>query len=321
MACPCPLGIDSINTLTARAAIREGLSHPCDAVRAQAARSCGIRRDKLALPALAKLLTDADPTVRREAAIALGRIGDKSVAPALYTALGDPDRFVAWSIRKAIRKLDAWDTAAIKAALRNPKQRDDSLALVDESWSLPAIQALDLAFSEEPDPTVRARILANLAGQYRKYPEWTGAWFGTNPLAGAFPSKSVDWDRQGMQAILLGLARGLVDPVATVRRQAIIGLASVGPEVSANFLAALPRETDATNRATLITALGRWGEPRAVPSLGRFVASKDQPLAGPHRRARRPGRHQQSPGVQSSVRAALRSHALRRSWSRVPFRG
>ncbi|HWE35733.1 MAG TPA: HEAT repeat domain-containing protein, partial [Isosphaeraceae bacterium] len=171
-----------------------------------------------------------------------------------------------------------WDTDAIKAALKNPKQRDDALALVDESWSLPAIRALDLAFTEEADPTVRARILANLAGQYRKYPEWTGAWFGTNPLAGSFPSKSVDWDRQGMQAILVGLSRGLVDAVPSVRRQAILGLAGIGPEVAANFLAALPREGDATNRATLITALGRWGEPRAVPLLGQIVASKNQPL-------------------------------------------
>ncbi len=270
--------LDAINTPTARSAIRTALENDAATVRCQAARSCGIRRDKEAVPALAKLVTDRDPTVRREAAIALGRIGDRSAAAALYNALGDSDRFVAWSVRTAIRKLDAWDTEAIKAALKNSKQRDDALALVDESWSLPAIQALDLALSEETDPTVRARILANLAGQYRKYPEWTGAWFGTNPLAGSFPSKAVDWDRQGMQAVLVGLSRGLVDLDASVRRQAIIGLAGVGPEVAANFLAALPRETDPTNRATLIAALGRWGEPRAVPLLGQVVTSKNQPL-------------------------------------------
>ncbi len=275
--------LDAIDSPTARAGIRQCLTLPSDsgrfdAIRCQAVRSCGNRRDSGAAAKLATILTDADPTIRREAAIALGRIGDKSTAPALYSALGDPDRFAAWSVRSAIRKLDAWDTEAIKAALKNPKQRDDALALVDESWSLPAIRALVLAFTDEAEATARARIIANLAGQYRKYPEWSGAWFGTNPLAGSFPGKSVDWDRQGMEAILVGLARGLVDLAPVVRRQAIIGLASVGPEVAANFLAALPREADATNRATMITALGRWGEPRAVPLLGQLVASPNQPL-------------------------------------------
>ena len=270
--------LDAMNTPEARAAIRRALGAGEAAIRCQAARSSGIRLDKPASPALAKLLGDPDPSVRREAAIALGRIGDKSTAPALYAALGDPDRFVAWSVRAAIRRVGAWDAAAIRTALHNPKQRDDALALADESWAMPAIEALILALGDETDPTARARILANLAGQYRKYPEWTGAWFGTNPLAGTFPAKTLDWDGRAMQAILVGLARGLVDPVETVRRQAIVALTGVGPEVAANFLAAIPRETDATNRAAMIVALGRWGEPRALPLFGQIIMGKDQPL-------------------------------------------
>jgi putative heme-binding domain-containing protein len=271
--------LDAINTPSARAAIRESLSHASNAVRLQAIRSVGIRRDSAAAPAVAKLLGDLDPAVRREAAIALGRIGDKSTAPALYDALGTTDRFVAWSVRTALRKVGAWDADAIRAALRDPKRRDNVLALVDESWSPAAIEGLIAAYGEQADPTARARILANLAGQYRRYPEWSGAWFGTNPLAGAFPAKTVDWDKQAMGRILVGLARGLVDPEASVRRQAIVGMASVGPEVATYFLAAAPRETDATNRAALVAWLGRWGEPRAVPLLGQIVAAKDQPLA------------------------------------------
>lgn len=271
--------LDLLNSPTARASIRDALSHPSSAVRFQAVRSVGIRRDKEATKAVAKLLGDPDPAVRREAAVALGRIGDASSAPALYAALGQADRFVAWSVRAAIRKLGAWDASAIHAALRDPKRRDDALALADESWALPAIDALNLAFAEESDPTVRSRMLANLAGQYRKYPEWTGAWFGTNPLAGTFPSKTVDWDPRAMQAVLVGLARGLVDPVASVRRNAIVAMAAVGPEVAANFLAAVPREVDPTNRAAMIAALGRWGEPKALPMLGQIIGAKDQPLA------------------------------------------
>ncbi len=271
--------LDAMNTPEARASIRKALGAGEAAVRLQAVRSSGIRRDKPAAPVLAKLLGDPEPAVRREAAIALGRIGDASIAPALYAALGDPDRFVAWSVRQAIHRVGAWDTAAIRTALRDPRQRDDALALADESWAMPAIEALILGLADEADPTVRARILANLAGQYRKYPEWTGAWFGTNPLAGTFPAKTVDWDGRAMRGILVGLARGLVDPSEAVRRQAIIALATVGPEVAANFLAAIPRETDAINRAAMIAALGRWGEPRVVPLIGQIVGAKDQPLA------------------------------------------
>ena len=272
--------LDAINSPHARASIRDALAHPAAEVRLQAARSSGIRRDAKAAPDLAKLLGDPDPAVRREAAIALGRIGDVSAAPLLYAALGQSDRVVAWSVRAAIRRpVRAWDADALHAALRDPKRRDEALALVDESWTFPAIDALNMAFAGETDPTVRSRIMANLAGQYRKYPEWSGAWFGTNPLAGAFPSKTVDWDRDAMQAILVSLARGLVDPAASVRRSAIVALTTIGPEASANLLAAVPREADATNRAAMIAALGRWGEPRALPMLGQILGAKDQPLA------------------------------------------
>lgn len=271
--------LDAIGTPLARAAIRDRMPSLDARSRAQAARSVGLRRDESATAILAGYLGDADPIVRREAAIALGRIGSGASAPALYAALGDPDRVVAWSVRGAIRRLDRWNAAAIKAALRDPKRRDDALALADESWAPPAIEALLMAYGEESDPLVRSRILANLAGQYRKYPEWSGAWFGTNPLAGAFPAKTVDWDPRSMRTILVGLARGLVDPAEAVRRQAIVGLTSAGPEAAANFLAALPREADATNRAAMIAALGRWGEPRALPIFAQILRSADQPLA------------------------------------------
>ena len=232
--------LDAINSPTARASIREALSHPSNVVRLQAVRSVGIRRDKQASATVAKLLGDLDPAVRREAAIALGRIGDASAAPALHAALGQGDRLVAWSVRQAIRRLGAWDSGSLKAALRDPKRRDDALALVDESWAAPAIDALSAAFAEEPDPAVRSRILANLAGQYRKYPEWDGHWFGTNPLAGAFPAKTVDWDRLAMRAVLVGLAHGLVDPTASVRRTSIAAFSGIGAEAATTFLAAPP---------------------------------------------------------------------------------
>ena len=71
--------------------------------------------------------------------------------------------------------------------------------------------------------------MANLAGLLHKYPDWTGAWFGTNPpLAGAFPRKSTDWDATAMKAVLDGLSLGLTDRDSNVRFQAITGISEAG---------------------------------------------------------------------------------------------
>ena len=63
-------------------------------------------------------------------------------------------------------------------------------ALTDEAWSVAVVDALIAALEQTDDPAIRAGIVANLAGLYRRYPEWSGNWFGTNPLAGEFPSKT-----------------------------------------------------------------------------------------------------------------------------------
>jgi putative heme-binding domain-containing protein len=270
--------LDAIGTPEARSSIRGGLSDPTPDVRLQALRSTGIRRDKPSTRQVVGLLRDPDPSVRREAAIALGRLGESGAAPFLYEALGDRDPFVAWSVRTAIRRLGAWYAQYLSAALLDPKRRDDALALADESWSLPSIQALYMAFKSEKDPAVRARIVANLAGQYRKYPEWSGNWFGTNPLAGEFPAKTVDWDSKVTPLVLGAVGVALKDADLGVRRQAILGLAAMGPAAAAPMLAALGNEADETNRAAMVVALGRTGEASAVPALGKLLAASDQPL-------------------------------------------
>ena len=122
----------------------------------------------------------------------------------VFAALGDPDVFAAWSIRQAIRRLKAWDAEALVAALLDPKRQDDALKLADEAWAVPVVNALTLALERADSAAARRRILETLAGLYRQYPEWSGNWFGTNPLAGQFPSKTKDWDPAGMEGVLLG---------------------------------------------------------------------------------------------------------------------
>ncbi len=271
--------LDDIGSQRARTLIRSVLTDPDPSVRLQAARSVGIHRDRGALAMLAPMLKDADPAARREAAIALGKIGDKSAGPALFASLGDRDPFVAWSVRTAIRRLNAWSTPAMVEALGDPKRHDDALMLADESWSPPAMVALSLAYKAETDPSIRSRLLGNIAGQYRKYPDWSGNWFGTNPLAGEFPAKTVDWDPAAMGLVLDTMAAGLADPDASVRRQAIIGLNAVGPKVTPLFRLSIPKDADETNRSLMVATLGRWGDAESVPLLTKLLNAPDASLA------------------------------------------
>ena len=270
--------LDAIGDPSARRAIRSAMGHADAAVRLQAARSTGIRRDREALLALAMALRDPDASVRREAAIALGRLGDVKAGPPLYAALGDTDIFAAWSIRHSIRALGAWDLDALSAALVDPKRREDALKLADESWSVPAVQALTASLAASEDPSWQVRVVAALAGLYRRYPDWSGQWFGTNPLAGVRPRKTVDWNPEGMNAVLVGLVKGLHDGDPMVRRRAIVGLIDVGRLAVPLLRVELDRESDPINLAAIVQALGSLGDLKALPALSQLLQDPARPI-------------------------------------------
>jgi HEAT repeat protein len=271
--------LDAIGGADARRAISSVLADPSTQVRLQAARSAGIRRDRSVLPDLSRLLRDRDPAVRREAAIALGKLRDPHAAPALYDALGDSDRFAAWSIQRAIRDLDAWDQTVLVAALLDERTTEPALDLTDEAWSIPVVKALTEALSLTGSPAVRGRIVANLAGLYRTYPEWPGTWFGTNPLAGRFPAKTRNWSPEGMAEVLRGLTRGLADRDRLVRAQAIEGLSQAGSDAVPQLRAAMARERDPRNQALLAETLGKLGDEASAPRLAILMADARYPEA------------------------------------------
>ncbi len=221
--------LDAIGGTEARQAIRAALADASASVRLQAARSTGIRADRGAGDALVPLLVDRDPSVRREAAVALGAMGVSRAIVPLLAVLGERDRFAAWSIRTAIRRLGYPDETLLRTALLDPKRRENALNLADESWSVAVVRSLVAALQQTPEPAYRGRIVANLAAQYRRYPAWSGDWWGLDPLAGERPRKTSDWDPTGMSTILQGLRIGLGDQDATVRFQSIVGLGDVGP--------------------------------------------------------------------------------------------
>ena len=179
-----------------------------------------------------------------------------AASPALLAALGDSDRFAAWSIRQALLAVDCDDQKALVDAFLDPRRREPALLLADESWSIPILRALVEAFAKTPEPVVRGRMITCLAGQYRRYPEWSGAWFGPDPLAAGFPKKTEPWTAEGMAVVLRGLSVGIKDADASVRYQAILGLQSVGVPAAGLVREAFRAEPDADNQAALADALG-----------------------------------------------------------------
>jgi putative heme-binding domain-containing protein len=264
--------LDAIGGEGPRRAIGAMLADPSSRLRLQAARSAGIRGDRAVLTAILSLLNDRDPAVRREAAIAAGRINDGAAASPLYAALGDADPFAAWSVRQAIRRLNAWNKHDLVKALLDDRRLESALRLTDEAWAAPVVDALAEALKRTTAVPVKGRIVANIAGLYRRYPDWSGSWFGTNPLAGAFPRKTVDWSSEGMKGVQAGLAVGLADPASAVRFQAIVGLAEVGAPASSLLRAALVKEPDAINQALLTETLATLADPLAGPIFTTIVS-------------------------------------------------
>ena len=189
-------------------------------------------------------------------------------------------RSAGWAIRLETRWPPRfWIRAVGKSAL----------TLADESWSLPVVQALVEALKQTSEPAVRGRIVANLAGQYRKYPEWSGDWWGPDPLAGKFPKKTRDWTPEGMETVLQGLRLGFADRDATVRFQSIVALGEVGPAAAPILSAGLAAEPDPGNQAALVEALGRDERSGDAPVVHRVGVRLDPFRAGSGRGPRCPG--------------------------------
>jgi len=88
------------------AALREQLADRHADVRAEAARALGDRREKAAVPVLARLLaTDRSVRVRAAAAEALGWIGDAAAVPDLSAALEGGHARVQAAAREALRRI------------------------------------------------------------------------------------------------------------------------------------------------------------------------------------------------------------------------
>lgn len=275
--------LDAIGTDEACAAVRARLRDASPRLRLQAARSCGLRCDRLAASELAALLADQNPSVRREAAIALGRLDDRAVLGRLMERLADSDRFAAWSIRVAIRRLGGPDEREMTAALTDPARREAALHLADGSASISVARALVNALGSTAEPAIRARMLAFLSSVFLTETAWTGEWWGPSPLTGTFPARKPSWSDEAREAVLRGMSIGLADRDPAVRFQAIDGIGQVGLPGAALLRDRIDREPDTRNQEAIVESLGRLKDPGAIKSLVTIVA--DSKRAEPVRAA------------------------------------
>jgi len=270
--------LDEIASPAALDAIRGATQAEDASVRIQAIRRAGIRADIGLRRVIEQALDDPDAVVRREAAIALGRLGRSEAGPALMAHLDEPDPFVAWSIRQAIRDLEAWNADALLAALADPEYRHNALALTDEAWSPVVADALTRALDRFEDPEIRAAVVENLGSIVFAYPEWDGGWFGTNPLAGRPPRRTERWDPDGMKRVAQGLIRALNDPAASVRRRAIVGLEPAASSFLPLLRQRLAEESDPDNVRLLTRVLGARSDMEAAPLLARIAGDARWPV-------------------------------------------
>jgi putative membrane-bound dehydrogenase-like protein len=152
-----------IDSLAARAAIREALADPDETVRQVALHSISLWRDGRASDQLLEILQTGSPHNRRVAAEAIGRIfgrwqsdrgisADEATAALLNAAAMADDRTLDHALIYALIEIGLADTTAAGLHARHPRTRRASLIALDqmENGGLLEEQVLPLATSTDP---------------------------------------------------------------------------------------------------------------------------------------------------------------------------
>jgi len=246
-----------------RLAILAALGDADPSVRRQAARQLGTRPDKDATGPLIKLLEDSDRSVRFQAATALGRIGDLDCARMLITMLDETDLFCRYAAFTGIHRIGTkhhnksmWDYfASYLARAAKSEVRDGILFAFREAYDPAAINALCLFAADDVVPAnTRGATLALLGELSQKRPPWKAEWWGTQPVRGQPPARSVTWE--GTEPAFAALRKGLTDSDAKIRLGAAAGIiASDSPQMAIELAHHVPSEKDGETRNTMLQAL------------------------------------------------------------------
>lgn len=253
-------------------------------LRIYAALALGERRDRRAIPALLRALEDPDANVRYHAIEALGKLRAAEAVEQLLQIVETRDFFLAFPALDALAQIG--DPAVAPRLV--PLLRDKALCA-------PAADALGclgdagvvgplVALLSEPGAPVRT-VARALAALYDRYEAGYGEGVLVADLArGAFEGQVVQplleeiRSAQGEDlralALVLGwlegpeVERALVQLLGepSVQKEVVQALVRYGPRVTALLVEQLHAEEPATRRAAAV-ALGRIGDPAAVPAL------------------------------------------------------
>jgi HEAT repeat protein len=283
--------------------------HPI--VRARAAETLGISKDKSAIPALLDALNDQYFTVRASAALALGNIGNAQVIPSLLPLLKDKDGEVRSAACVAIAKfrdpstfdditnvllddplIEVRQSAAIALGeTKHPAAIPFLMeALRDSSWwfereqvasdLLTAIEKMGPAVVEpliealgDKEGTVRkyAAIMLGNLGDVRAIEELGMALYDLHHEVGEAAAQALV--KFGAQAVDI-LIESLNHPEAAIREHAVIALGKIQDIRIAPALIEMLHDPERMVKMQAMQALGKLRDQRAIPALQEIVSSR-----------------------------------------------
>jgi HEAT repeat protein len=252
-------------------ALIELTAHPLPPVAADAALILGRRRERRALPALAKLSTGADDNVAVAAIEALGRIGGRSAVESLITLVRSGNFFRTFPAIDVLgRSGDPRAIAPLSALLQDSRYALEAMRALSRTADRGAVPAL-ASMLHHASPThvrVAAAALADLADAYeQRYGESyvIGAALEQAAEPGALRALSsalagADDEERRAIARVLGMLRNqeavsvlstLVDGPETVAKAAVLALEALGPKVTGQLLSLL-RKGDSLRRTVVL---------------------------------------------------------------------
>ena len=110
--------------------------------------------------------------------------------------LADADAYLAFSARKALRRIGDWKAAAAGLDSPDPKVRAGVLLAMELVYDTDAVDGPGRASR----PTRRVPPASGpgrsflLAQGHRKPIPWDGKWWGTQPARAKPPAKTIDWE-------------------------------------------------------------------------------------------------------------------------------
>jgi putative heme-binding domain-containing protein len=264
-------------------AILSALKDKDATVQAQAARELGTRQARDAVRPLIKMLDSTNAALRFRAATALGRIGDPAAIKPLEQALVQKDLFARYAAFKALNRIGlsdakAWPRIVEGFASVKPEIREGVFFATRETYDAGLAGALAAFLSKPGIPTEpRTNVLNLLSSLYFKVPPWNGDWWGTMPVMGPPPAKTLKWE--GSPVIAAAMRHSLADPHPAVRQIVFDWVRSSHDTNAASVLRAMyEHETDVAMRAAILRALPGGNDPDSRALIGPVLKNPHAPV-------------------------------------------